>query len=359
MENNIQGVMDLVNPVMAKKKDVGDCQLMTLSMGATQIVDVWNTGIPSLDIALGVGGIPKGRIIEIYGPESSGKTTLTLNVIGRIQGKGGTCGFIDAEHALDPVWAKKCGVDIDNLLFCQPDCGEDALCLAEEMIGQVDAIVIDSVSALVPRAEINGEIGDAHVGLQARLMGQALRKMVAKAKKKGTDIIFINQIRMKIGVMFGSPETTSGGNALKFYATVRLDIRRTGSGKQGEEIINNSIKIKDVKNKVAPPFKIATPVLDFEHGFDLPANLLPCLIDTGVIKKTGNTYKYEDGDVLGVGINQAVKGFREMFSAEDMNTLYENYLLDKLEPVEVKPKKKKKKKKKKEKKNGKGKNKKG
>lgn len=356
-----ESILEEVNKAI-KKKGIKNTQLITLSSGAMKGIAVYKTGIPPLDIALGVGGIPQGRILEVFGAESSGKTTITLSIIATMQRLGFECAFIDVEHALDRNWAIKCGVDIDNLIFVQPDCAEDALTIAEELVGKVDLSVLDSVSALVPKAELEGEMGDAHMGLQARLMGQAMRKLTGKTSKKNTDVIFINQIRKKIGVTFGSPNTTSGGNALKFYASIRMDIARIGSNKEGEDVVSNNVKIKIVKNKVAPPFKICTAVIDFEHGFDLYANMFPCLLETGVLykgdakgkkKQSGNTYYYEDGDKLGVGKPEAMKAFREMFDTESLQVLYENYLDDKLSISEEKSKKKKKKKK--GKKNGKSK----
>ncbi len=258
-------------------------------------VDTISTGSLSLDIALGVGGLPKGRIIEIFGPESSGKTTLTLHVIAQAQKAGGSCVFIDAEHALDPVYAKKLGVDIDSLIISQPDCGEQALESVDTLIrsGAIDVIVVDSVAALVPRAEIEGEMGDTHVGLQARLMSQALRKLTGSISKTNCILIFINQIRMKIGVMFGNPETTTGGNALKFYASIRLDIRRTGAIKDNEEDIGNQVKVKVVKNKVAPPFKMVNIDILYNSGISFSGEVVNLASQCGLIEKSGSWYSYE------------------------------------------------------------------
>jgi|TARA_B110000116_G_scaffold160764_1_gene139118 recombination protein RecA len=260
------------------------------------------TGSLGLDIALGIGGLPKGRIVEIYGPESSGKTTLTLEVIAQCQKLGGTAAFIDAEHALDPIYAEKLGVNVDDLLVSQPDTGEQALEVADIMIasGGIDILVIDSVAALVPKAEIEGEMGDHHVGLQARLMSQALRKMTGNVQKSNTLVIFINQIRYKIGVMFGSPETTSGGNALKFYASVRLDIRRIGTVKDGDEAVGNETRVKVVKNKVSPPFKQAEFQILYNKGINRLGEIIDRGADLDIIEKAGAWYSY-NGEKIGQG----------------------------------------------------------
>lgn len=257
-------------------------------------IDTVSTGSLGLDIALGIGGLPRGRVVEIYGPESSGKTTLTLEVIAQIQKAGGTAAFIDAEHALDPIYAGKIGVNVDELLLSQPDTGEQALEIADMLIRScaVDIVVIDSVAALTPKAEIDGEMGASHMGLQARLMSQALRKLTANIKKSNTLVFFVNQIRMKIGVMFGNPETTTGGNALKFYASVRLDIRRIGALKRGEEIIGNETRVKVVKNKLAPPFKIATFDIIYGEGISRAGEIIDLGVKEGLINKSGAWYSY-------------------------------------------------------------------
>ncbi len=271
-----------------------------------------STGSLGLDIALGVGGLPRGRVIEIYGPESSGKTTLTLQVIAEMQKMGGTAAFIDAEHALDPSYAQKLGVDVDNLLVSQPDTGEQALEIADMLVrsGSVDVVVVDSVAALTPKAEIEGEMGDSHMGLQARLMSQALRKLTANIKRTNTLVIFINQIRMKIGVMFGNPETTTGGNALKFYASVRLDIRRVGAIKKGDEIIGNETKVKVVKNKVSPPFKEAFFDILYGQGISREGEIIELGVAHKFVDKSGAWYAY-NGDKIGQGKDNAREFLRE------------------------------------------------
>lgn len=273
-----------------------------MSLGDDRVINdcgVIPTGSLGLDIALGVGGLPKGRIIEIYGPESSGKTTLTLHAIAECQKQGGTAAFVDAEHALDPSYAQKLGVKLDDLLISQPDTGEQALEITDMLVrsGAVDLIVVDSVAALTPKAEIEGEMGDSHMGLQARLMSQALRKLTANIKRANCLVIFINQIRMKIGVMFGSPETTTGGNALKFYASVRLDIRRTGSIKKGDEIVGNETRVKVVKNKVAPPFREANFEILYNQGISSLGELVDLGVDAGLVDKSGAWYSYKDSKI--------------------------------------------------------------
>ena len=271
-----------------------------------------STGSLGLDIALGVGGLPRGRVVEIYGPESSGKTTLTLQVIAEMQKMGGTAAFIDAEHALDPNYAQKLGVDVDNLLVSQPDTGEQALEIADMLVrsGSVDVVVVDSVAALTPKAEIEGEMGDSHMGLQARLMSQALRKLTANIKRTNTLVIFINQIRMKIGVMFGNPETTTGGNALKFYASVRLDIRRTGAIKKGDEIIGNETKVKVVKNKVSPPFKEAFFDILYGQGISREGEIIELGVAHKFVDKSGAWYAY-NGEKIGQGKDNAREYLKE------------------------------------------------
>jgi recombination protein RecA len=285
------------------EKQFGKGSVMRMGdAAAVKNIEVISTGSLGLDIALGVGGVPKGRVVEIYGPESSGKTTLTLHVVAEAQKTGGTCAFVDAEHALDPIYAKKLGVNIDELLVSQPDTGEQALEITDMLVrsGAVDVVVVDSVAALTPKAEIEGDMGDSHVGLQARLMSQALRKLTANIKRSNCVVIFINQIRMKIGVMFGSPETTTGGNALKFYASVRLDIRRTGSIKKGEEIIGNETKVKVVKNKVAPPFKLAYFEILYGEGVSREGEVIELGVQHGIIEKSGAWYSH-NGERIGQG----------------------------------------------------------
>src|SRR5688572_4208232 len=290
----------------------GKGSIMKLGQREALEIESISTGSLGLDIALGIGGLPKGRIVEIYGPESSGKTTLALHVVAESQKKGGACAFIDAEHALDPRYAKKLGVDIANLLISQPDAGEQALEIADTLVrsGAIDVLVIDSVAALVPRAELEGEMGDSLPGLQARLMSQALRKLTASISKSNTLVIFINQIRMKIGVMFGSPETTTGGNALKFYASVRLDIRRIGAIKNGEDVVGNQTRVKVVKNKVAPPFKVVEFDIMYGGGISKTGELIDLGEKAGVVEKSGSWFSY-DGQRIGQGRENAKTYLRE------------------------------------------------
>ena len=275
-------------------------------------IEVISTGSLGLDLALGVGGVPKGRVVEIYGPESSGKTTMTLHIVAEAQKAGGTCAFVDAEHALDPVYAEKLGVDTEELLVSQPDTGEQALEITDMLVrsGAVDVVVVDSVAALTPKAEIEGDMGDSHVGLQARLMSQALRKLTGNIKRSNCIVIFINQIRMKIGVMFGSPETTTGGNALKFYASVRLDIRRTGAIKKGDEVVGNETRVKVVKNKVAPPFRQANFEILYGEGISREGEIIEFGVAQGLIEKSGAWYSY-NGDRIGQGRENVRNFLRE------------------------------------------------
>ncbi len=292
------------------EKQFGKGSVMRMGDGsAIGNVEAISTGSLGLDIALGIGGVPKGRVVEIYGPESSGKTTLTLHVVAESQKSGGTAAFVDAEHALDPLYAEKLGVNMDDLLVSQPDTGEQALEITDMLVrsGAVDVVVVDSVAALTPKAEIEGEMGDTHVGLQARLMSQALRKLTANIKRSNCLVIFINQIRMKIGVMFGSPETTTGGNALKFYSSVRLDIRRTGAIKKGEEVIGNETRVKVVKNKVAPPFKQCNFEILYGEGISREGEIIELGVKHDIVDKSGSWYSY-NGDRIGQGKDN-VRGF--------------------------------------------------
>jgi len=293
-------------------KGPGEKAIMRMGDKVLEKIPSIPTGSLGLDIALGIGGLPKGRVVEIYGPESSGKTTLALEVIAQCQKLGGTAAFIDAEHALDPIYAEKLGVNVEELLISQPDTGEEALEITDILVhsGGVDVLVIDSVAALVPKAEIEGEMGDSHMGLQARLMSQALRKITGNVKKSNTLVIFINQIRHKIGVMFGSPETTSGGNALKFYASCRLDIRRIGTVKEGDEVVGNETRVKVVKNKVSPPFKQAEFQIIYNKGINRLGELLDRGSDLGILEKSGSWYSLE-GEKIGQGKAKAVEFLQE------------------------------------------------
>ncbi|HVA54700.1 MAG TPA: recombinase RecA [Gammaproteobacteria bacterium] len=301
---------------------------------ASRDVDVVSTGSLGLDIALGVGGLPRGRVVEVYGPEASGKTTLTLQVIAEIQRKGGTAAFVDAEHALDPTYAGKLGVNVDDLLISQPDTGEQALEITDMLVrsAAVDVVVVDSVAALTPKAEIEGEMGDSHMGLQARLMSQALRKLTANIKRSNTLVIFINQIRMKIGVMFGNPETTTGGNALKFYASVRLDIRRIGAIKKGEEVIGSETRVKVVKNKVAPPFRQAEFEILYGEGISRAGEIIEIGVLHNLVEKSGAWYSYK-----GKKIAQGKEAAREyMQQNPEVAAEIEQIIRDKLLPKKVK-----------------------
>lgn len=303
MDESKQKALDAA--LMQIKKDFGSGSIMKLGDASDAVVETMPSGSIGLDIALG-GGIPKGRIIEVYGPESSGKTTLALHFIAEVQKIGGIAGFIDAEHALDPTYAKNIGVDIDNLYISQPDYGEQALEIADTMVrsGAVDIIVVDSVAALVPKAEIDGEMGDAHVGLQARLMSQALRKLTAAVAKSKCTIIFINQLREKVGIMFGNPEVTAGGRALKFYSSVRLDVRRVESIKQGSDVIGNNVRVKVVKNKIAPPFRETNFDILFSKGISKEGELVDLGVKNNIIEKSGAWYSY-NGEKIGQGREKA------------------------------------------------------
>ena len=295
------------------EKQFGSGSIMRMGgAGAVRDIDVISTGSLSVDLALGVGGLPRGRIVEIFGPESSGKTTLALQVVAQAQKNGGTAAFVDAEHALDPAYAEKLGVNISDLLVSQPDTGEQALEITDMLVrsGAVDVIIVDSVAALTPKAEIEGEMGDSHMGLHARLMSQALRKLTGNIKRANTLVVFINQIRMKIGVMFGSPETTTGGNALKFYASVRMDIRRIGSLKRGDEIIGNETRVKVVKNKVAPPFKEAVFDIIYNEGVSRESELIELGVAQGLLDKSGAWYSYK-GERLGQGKDNVRTYFKD------------------------------------------------
>ncbi|BFT29407.1 recombinase RecA [Alteromonas sp. D210916BOD_24] len=294
------------------EKQFGKGAIMRLGDNQAMDIEAISTGSLTIDIALGIGGLPCGRVVEIYGPESSGKTTLTLQVIAEAQKKGKTCAFVDAEHALDPVYAEKLGVNIDELLVSQPDTGEQALEICDMLVrsGAVDVVIVDSVAALTPKAEIEGDMGDSHVGLQARLMSQALRKLTGNIKRSNTLCIFINQIRMKIGVMFGNPETTTGGNALKFYSSVRLDIRRIGAVKEGDEVVGNETRVKVVKNKVAPPFKQAEFMIRYGEGISKEAELIDLGVKQKLVDKAGAWYSYK-GDRIGQGKANVMKFLKD------------------------------------------------
>ena len=294
------------------EQSFGKGSVMRLGQRDVVQTEVFSTGSINLDIALGIGGLPRGRVVEVYGPESSGKTTLALHGVAEAQKAGGTCAFIDAEHALDPIYAKKLGVDIENLLISQPDCGEQALEIADTLIrsGAIDVLVIDSVAALVPRAELEGEMGDHHVGLQARLMSQALRKLTGSVSKSNTAIIFINQIRIKIGVMFGNPETTTGGNALKFYSSVRLEIRRIGAIKDRDEVVGNQTRVKVVKNKLAPPFKMVEFDIMYGEGISKMGEILDLGVAANIVEKSGSWFSY-NSERIGQGRENAKAYLKE------------------------------------------------
>ena len=294
------------------EQSFGKGSVMRLGQRDVVQTEVFSTGSINLDIALGIGGLPRGRVVEIYGPESSGKTTLALHGIAEVQKAGGTCAFIDAEHALDPIYAGKLGVDVENLLISQPDCGEQALEIADTLIrsGAIDVLVIDSVAALVPRAELEGEMGDHHVGLQARLMSQALRKLTGSVSKSNTAIIFINQIRIKIGVMFGNPETTTGGNALKFYSSVRLEIRRIGAIKDRDEVVGNQTRVKVVKNKLAPPFKMVEFDIMYGEGISKMGEILDLGVAANIVEKSGSWFSY-NSERIGQGRENAKAYLKE------------------------------------------------
>jgi len=318
------------------EKQFGKGSVMRLGdAGAMHDIDVISTGCLGLDVALGIGGLPKGRVVEIYGPEASGKTTMTLQVVAECQKSGGTAAFVDAEHALDPIYAEKVGVNVEDLLISQPDTGEQALEITDMLVrsGAVDLVVIDSVAALTPKAEIEGEMGDTHVGLQARLMSQALRKLTGNIKRSNCMVIFINQIRMKIGVMFGSPETTSGGNALKFYSSVRLDIRRIGAIKKGDEVVGNQTRVKVVKNKVSPPFKMAEFEILYGHGVSREGELIDMGVDHNLVEKSGSWYSY-NGDRIGQG-KENVRQFLldNPEAADDIDRKLREILLPKADAV--------------------------
>jgi len=302
----------LDNTLSELTKRFGDGAIVRLGDAAHLNVDVISTGSLAIDLALGVGGIPRGRVTEIYGPESSGKTTLCLHIVAEAQANGGVCAFIDMEHALDPVYAQRLGVDVSNLYISQPDTGEQALEIAEALVrsGAVDVIVVDSVAALVPRAELEGEMGDSHVGLMARLMSQALRKLSGAIKQSNTAVLFTNQLREKVGVMFGNPETTPGGRALRFYASVRIDIRRIQSIKQKEEVIGNRVRVKITKNKVAAPFRQAEVDMMYDHGFSKESEVLDLGVEAGIIEKRGAFFRYNDG-LIGQGRENAKQYLRE------------------------------------------------
>ncbi|MDF1796014.1 MAG: recombinase RecA [Coxiellaceae bacterium] len=322
------------------ERQFGKGSVMRLGDGTgIKDLEVISTGSLGLDVALGVGGLPKGRVVEIYGPEASGKTTLTLQAIAECQKEGGTCAFVDAEHALDPVYAEKLGVNVEELLVSQPDTGEQGLEITDMLVrsGAVDMVVVDSVAALTPKAEIEGDMGDSHMGLQARLMSQALRKLTANIKKSNTLVIFINQIRMKIGVMFGNPETTTGGNALKFYASVRLDIRRIGAIKKGDEILGNETRVKVVKNKVAPPFKQTVFDILYGEGISREGEIIDHGVKLGIVDKAGAWYSY-NGDRIGQGkdnVRNYLKEHTDM--AEEIEAAIRKELLAKPEVAEKQP----------------------
>jgi len=311
-ENAVERGKSLEMALSQIERQFGTGAIMKMGEAANRKVDVISTGALSLDLALGIGGVPRGRIVELYGPESSGKTSLALHIVAEAQRNGGIAAFIDAEHALDPIYAKAIGVDVDELLISQPDTGEQALEIADMLIrsGALDVLVIDSVAALVPRAEIEGEMGDTHVGLQARLMSQALRKLAGTLSKSKTTAVFINQLREKIGVMFGSPETTPGGRALKFYSSVRLDIRRIETIKDGADSVGNRVRVKVAKNKMAPPFRLAEFDIMFGHGISREGSLLDVAVDHGVVRKSGAWFTFDD-DQLGQGRENAKRFLRE------------------------------------------------
>ncbi|WP_213608892.1 recombinase RecA [Pseudoalteromonas sp.] len=310
MNDNKQKALDAA--LSQIERQFGKGSIMKLGDNKALKIDAVSTGSLGIDIALGIGGLPMGRIVEVYGPESSGKTTLTLQVIAEAQKEGKTCAFVDAEHALDPIYAQKLGVNIDELLVSQPDTGEQALEICDMLVrsSAVDVVIVDSVAALTPKAEIEGDMGDSHMGLQARLMSQALRKLTGNIKRSNTLCIFINQIRMKIGVMFGNPETTTGGNALKFYASVRIDIRRIGSVKEGDEVVGNETRVKIVKNKVAPPFKQAEFIIMYGEGISKQGELIDLGVKHKLVEKAGAWYSY-NGNKVGQGKSNSIKFLKE------------------------------------------------
>ena len=333
MDDNRKKALDAA--VSQIERQFGKGTIMRMGDEHREVIPAISTGSLGLDIALGIGGLPRGRVVEIYGPESSGKTTLTLQVVAECQKQGGTAAFVDAEHALDPSYAEKLGVNVDDLLVSQPDTGEQALEVTDMLVrsGAVDVIIVDSVAALTPKAEIEGEMGDHHVGLQARLMSQALRKITGNIKRSNCLVIFINQIRMKIGVMFGNPETTTGGNALKFYSSVRLDIRRIGAVKDGDEVIGNDTRVKIVKNKVAPPFKQTEFQILYGKGIYQKAEILDIGVKEGLVDKAGAWYSYK-GDRIGQGKSNAANFLAENLDiSNEIESQIRMRLLDKVEPV--------------------------